>query len=76
MKLSISLSDEDVAALDEYAERAGLQSRSAAVRHAIHALRHPGLEDDYDRAWSDWSSGGDAEIWDQAASDGIADAPR
>ncbi|PRC51687.1 antitoxin, partial [Mycobacterium sp. ITM-2017-0098] len=32
MKLSISLSEEDVALVDAYVERAGLPSRSAAIQ--------------------------------------------
>ena len=54
MKLSISLTDEDVAVLDEFAQRSGLPSRSAAVRHAIRLLRDPELEQDYAAAWEEW----------------------
>ena len=35
MKLSISLPDEDIAALDRYAQAAGISSRSAAIQRAI-----------------------------------------
>ncbi len=35
MKLSVSVSEEDVATLDRYAEAAGLTSRSAAIQRAI-----------------------------------------
>jgi Ribbon-helix-helix protein, copG family len=55
MKLSISLSDEDLAALDAYVARAGLSSRSAAVQRAIAMLRYPTLEQDYGNAWSEWA---------------------
>ncbi|MHB8452822.1 MAG: ribbon-helix-helix domain-containing protein [Mycobacteriales bacterium] len=44
MKLSISVSEEDVALLDEYARASGLRSRSAAVQYAIRLLRHADLE--------------------------------
>lgn len=41
MKLSVSLSDEDVAVLDRYADAAGLSSRSAAIQRAIRMLGDP-----------------------------------
>jgi mRNA interferase MazF len=40
----VSLPADDVAALDEYARRQGVKSRSAAVQRAIRMLRHPDLE--------------------------------
>ncbi|HEU5265988.1 MAG TPA: ribbon-helix-helix domain-containing protein [Jatrophihabitans sp.] len=76
MKLSVSLPDEDVAALDEYARAAGLKSRSAALRRAIQLLRHPNLEQDYAAAWDEWESAGEQSAWDATASDGLADATR
>jgi len=74
MKLSISLPDEDVAALDEYARAAGLRSRSAAVQRAIRYLRHPELEQDYAAAWEEWESSGEREAWETTTADGLADA--
>jgi Arc/MetJ-type ribon-helix-helix transcriptional regulator len=74
MKLSISLPDEDVAALDEYARAAGLGSRSAAVQRAIRYLRHPELEQDYASAWEEWESSGEREVWETTTADGLADA--
>ena len=53
-KLSVSLSEEDVATLDEYARTAGLKSRSAVVQRAIRLLVAPDLEDDYEAAWEEW----------------------
>lgn len=76
MKLSVSLSDEDVAALDEYARTAGLRSRSAAVQHAIRLLRHPDLDQDYTAAWEEWTASGDQAEWETTAGDGLANAPR
>ena len=76
MKLSISLSDEDVAVLDAYIERAGLSSRSAGLQRAIRMLRHPALEADYGNAWAEWSAAGEEDIWENALSDGTADAAR
>lgn len=61
MKLSFSLSDGDVAALDRYAEAAGLKSRSAAVQQATRILGDPELETAYKVAWQDWESSDDAQ---------------
>jgi Arc/MetJ-type ribon-helix-helix transcriptional regulator len=76
MKLSVSLSDEDVEVLDRYVERVGLPSRSAGVQRAIRMLRYPALEDDYDAAWAEWISAGDEDAWETAAGDGLGDAAR
>lgn len=76
MKLSISLSAEDVSTLDEFARAAGLPSRSAAVQHAVRLLRLPELERDYEAAWEEWEASGDYQWWDATAGDGIAHAAR
>lgn len=76
MKLSVSLPDEDVATLDEFARAAGLPSRSAALQHAVRLLRLPELERDYEAAWEEWEASGDYQAWDVAVADGIADAAR
>lgn len=76
MKLSVSLPEEDVAVLDEYAHTSGLSSRSAALRHAIQLLRHGDLEKDYAAAWDEWETSGDQAWWEATAADGLADAAR
>ena len=76
MKLSVSLPEEDVAILDEFARAAGLSSRSAALHHAVRMLRLPDLEQDYESAWREWEASGDHEAWSVTAGDGIADAAR
>jgi Arc/MetJ-type ribon-helix-helix transcriptional regulator len=76
MKISISLSDDDVALIDEFARSAGLSSRSAAVQHAIRLLRLPHLEDDYAAAWDEWQASGEHSAWDTTTGDGLIDAPR
>lgn len=76
MKVSISLSDADLAALDEYARTVGLPSRSAAVQHAIRLLRHPDLDQDYTAAWDEWAASGGQAEWETTSGDGLADAPR
>ena len=76
MKISVSLPEEDVVLLDEYAHTSGLPSRSAALQHAIHLLRHPDLEQDYASAWDEWESSGDQAWWEATAADGLTDAAR
>jgi Arc/MetJ-type ribon-helix-helix transcriptional regulator len=76
MKISVSLPEEDIALLDEYAHTSGLPSRSAALQRAIHLLRHPDLEQDYASAWDEWESSGDQALWEATAADGLTDAAR
>lgn len=76
MKLSVSLPEEDVAVLDEYARRTGLPSRSSALRQAIRLLRHRDLEQDYSAAWEEWESSGASADWEHVVADGLSDAPR
>lgn len=76
MKLSVSLPDEDVAVLDEFARAAGLSSRSAAVHYAVRMLRLPELEQDYEAAWNEWEASSDHAAWSVTSADGIADAAR
>ena len=76
MKLSVSLSEEDVRVLDEYMKRTGLPSRSAAVQRAIRMLRYPSLEEDYGKAWGEWSAAGEEDVWGNATRDGLSDAAR
>nr|WP_300145177.1 ribbon-helix-helix domain-containing protein [Propionicimonas sp.] len=76
VKLSVSLSTSDVAALDRYARAVGLESRSAAIHQAIRLLGDPELEDAYAAAWQEWEASGDASAWEATAADGLNDAPR
>ena len=76
MKLSVSLPDDDVAMLDEYARHAGLKGRSAVIQHALSLLRQEELEQDYAAAWEEWESAGEQSAWDATAGDGVVDAPR
>ena len=72
MKLSVSLSEEDVAVLDDHARRSGLRSRSAALREAIRLLPRQDLEEAYAQAWEDWDTAGEREAWEGAVGDGLA----
>jgi len=71
MKLSVSLSKEDVTLLDEHARKFGLRSRSAALQQAIRLLRHSDLEENYAAAWQDWDASGDREDWEGVSRDGL-----
>jgi Arc/MetJ-type ribon-helix-helix transcriptional regulator len=76
MKLSVSLREDDVTILDEFARAAGLPSRSAAIQYAIRLLRHPDLEQGYAAAWDEWKAAGEEEAWEAVTADGMADAAR
>ena len=72
MKISISLPDDDVRFLDEYAEAQGFASRSAVLRSAVRILRSSKLGDAYADAWEQWNVSGEADVWETTASDGLA----
>ncbi len=72
MKLSVSLPDDDVGYLDDYAKAKGLPSRSAVVHKAVRLLRATELGVAYEQAWTEWAESGDADLWDATASDGLS----
>ncbi len=74
MKLSVSLPDEDVEFLDQYARTQGYDSRSAVVHRAVRLLRASELGSDYADAWNEWSDSRDAGAWDAVVGDGLATA--
>lgn len=71
MKISVSLPDEDVEFLDEYAKKVGIDSRSAVIQRAVRLLRSTGMGPAYAAAFEEWDAGGEAEVWDSAVGDGI-----
>lgn len=71
MKVSVSLPDEDVEFLDDYTERLGLASRSAALHKAVRLLRASELGSAYADARSEWTVDGADEDWDSAEGDGL-----
>lgn len=71
MKLSVSLSDEDVAFLDEYAKSLKMASRSAVIQRAVRLLRASGLAPAYADAWKEWEEGEDADAWESTVADGL-----
>ena len=71
MKISVSLPDEDIQFLDEYAKAQGYASRSAVVHTAVRILRSSKLGDAYADAWQEWESSGNSDVWEPVASDGL-----
>lgn len=71
MKVSVSLPEEDVEFLDEYAASQGIGSRSAAVHKAVRLLRASELGPAYEDAWTDWSASDDSELWEGTTGDGL-----
>jgi len=71
VQISVSLPDEDIEFLDEYARRIGVRSRSAVIQRAVGLLRASELGPAYAEAWEEWEAGGDADVWDAAVADGI-----
>ena len=72
MKISVSLPDDDVEFLDNYAESQGYESRSAVVHAAVRMLRSAKLGDAYADAWGEWEESDEAKLWDKTTSDGLA----
>jgi len=70
----VSLPDDDVGFVDQYVERTGGSSRSAAIHDAIALLRNASLEDAYLVAWAEWEADGEADVWEITVGDGVSDA--
>jgi hypothetical protein len=70
MKLSVSLSDDDVAFVDRYAIEHDVGTRSAVLQRALRLFRTSQLGNDYAAAWEEWEHEG--EPWDAAVADGLA----
>jgi Arc/MetJ-type ribon-helix-helix transcriptional regulator len=76
MKVSISLPDEDLTFIDDYASRRNMGSRSSVLHRAIALLREADMESAYATAWDEWSSSGEAGQWEATVQDGATDAAR
>jgi Arc/MetJ-type ribon-helix-helix transcriptional regulator len=72
MKVSVSLPQEDVDFLDEYAHEQGFGSRSAVLHTAVRLLRASGLSGAYEEAWQEWEGTGEEQSWDAATADGLS----
>jgi Arc/MetJ-type ribon-helix-helix transcriptional regulator len=71
VKLSVSLPDEDVAFLDEYASEIDADSRSAVIQYSIKLLRHHRLMAQYAEAMDEWEASEDAALWDALTGEGL-----
>ncbi|GLI26467.1 hypothetical protein ARHIZOSPH14_07090 [Agromyces rhizosphaerae] len=67
-KVSLSLSDADIAFLDGETLSGAYPSRSAAVQDAVRMLRESRLADAYAEAFGEWDDDG----WDATAADGTS----
>jgi len=72
MKVSVSLPQEDVDFLDEYAHEQGFGSRSAVLHKAVRLLRASGLSLAYEDAWQEWETTGEEAAWDATTADGLS----
>lgn len=70
MKLSVSISDDDVEFIDHYASEHRVGTRSGVVQRAVSLLRVTELGEDYAAAWDEWA-GSEADAWDSTIADGI-----
>lgn len=76
MKISVSLPQEDVTFVDEYATRTEAGSRSAVIHAAIELLRQAQLEQEYAEAFAERHESEDAQFWDQLPGNGLTDEAR
>jgi antitoxin MazE9 len=72
MKLSVSLPDEVVVYLDQYAHREGFDSRSAVLQQAVRLLQESELVEAYKEAFDEWEGSDDARLWETTVGDGIS----
>jgi Arc/MetJ-type ribon-helix-helix transcriptional regulator len=72
VKLSVSLPDDDVQFVDDYARNQGIASRSAVVHRALRLLRASELGPAYESAWREWEDAGEGAAWDEATADGLS----
>ena len=71
MKLSVSLPNDDVEFLDQYARTQGYDSRSAVVHRAVRLLRSTEMGEAYADAWAEWSESDEADRWEVTVGDGL-----
>ncbi len=70
--MSVSLPDDDVEFLDDYARSQGIESRSAVLHQAVRLLRANQLSGAYEDAWREWASSGEADAWETTSGDGLS----
>ena len=57
MKVSVSIPEDDLSFIDQYASAHDVESRSAVVQRAVALLRASELGQDYAEAWAEWDDG-------------------
>jgi Arc/MetJ-type ribon-helix-helix transcriptional regulator len=67
----MSLPEDDVEFLDAYAQAEGYPSRSAVLHKAVRLLRAAELTKAYEEAWGEWTSTGEAGVWEVTVGDGV-----
>lgn len=70
MKVSVSLPEDDVEFLDQYAASQG-DTRSAVVHKAVRLLRASQLGPAYEDAWAEWADSSEGDLWDSTVGDGL-----
>jgi putative addiction module CopG family antidote len=73
MKVSISLSDDDLAFIDEQTAAGIYASRSAAMAAGIRRLRELASLPQYLEDFLEWENSGEAALWETAVADGLDD---
>ncbi|MDO4791068.1 MAG: ribbon-helix-helix domain-containing protein [Buchananella hordeovulneris] len=71
VKISISLADESLAALDKYIQEKRIPSRSAAIQLSIQQLTAPDLRTAYFAAAEEWENSADAGLWETVSGEGL-----
>ncbi len=71
MKVSVSLPEEDLAFVDQYAKQEGYDSRSAVIHKAVRLLRASRLGSAYEEAWREWAASGEEDLWGSTSADGL-----
>ena len=71
MKLSISLPDDDLEFIDEFAATHAVPGRSAVLQRALRLLKEAELEKQYEAAMDEWYESGENEVWDAVVGDGL-----
>lgn len=70
MKLSVSIPDDDLSFIDQYASEHGVESRSGVVHRALCLLRASELGPDYAAAWAERDETNATE-WESVVADGL-----
>ena len=67
----MSLPNEDVEFVDQYAKKEGYDSRSAVLHKAVRLLRASQLGAAYEDAWREWADTGEQTLWESTSADGL-----